>query len=44
MATEPYHRLHIEQLRVLYKITGKSIFKQFAERFELYLRASGEGR
>jgi len=37
-APEDYHRLHIHQLKALYKITGKKIFKEFAENFEAYLK------
>ena len=37
-ATIPYHKLHIEQLKVLYAITGEEIFKVTADRWNGYLR------
>jgi hypothetical protein len=36
-ATIPYHKLHIEQLRALYAITGETIFEATATRWESYL-------
>lgn len=35
-ATVPYHRLHIQQLFALHRITGDSIFEEFAIRWEGY--------
>jgi len=35
--SESYHRLHIEQLKVLHEITGKRVFHEYALRFEGYL-------
>lgn len=34
---ESYHRLHINQLKVLYNYSGKEIFKEYAEKWESYL-------
>lgn len=36
-AKKSYHTLHIKQLKVLYKLTGKEIFKEYAKRWEKYL-------
>ena len=36
MASPFYHRLHIVQLEVLYRLTGKDIFKRYAEQWERY--------
>lgn len=36
-ATLHYHRLHIEQLKVMYAITGESILKEYYERWQIYL-------
>lgn len=36
-ATIPYHKLHIEQLRVMYDITGEAVFMQYANCWEGYL-------
>ena len=36
IASAMYHNLHICQLRYLFSITGKSIFEQYAEKFEAY--------
>lgn len=36
-ATESYHRLHIRQLDIMYKITGRKVFKDYSENFNLYL-------
>jgi hypothetical protein len=33
-ATITYQRLHISQLKVLYKLTGKSVFKEYIDKFE----------
>lgn len=38
MITSPfYHKLHIAQLEVLYDITGKDIFAEYAQKWEKYL-------
>lgn len=37
-ATIPYHKLHIEQLKVMYHITADRAFEEFANRWEGYLR------
>jgi len=36
-ATIPYHKLHIEQLRAMYEITGQKIFQIYAEKWAVYL-------
>lgn len=36
-ATKSYHVLHIKQLKVLYKLSGKTIFNEYAERWGKYL-------
>lgn len=36
LASPYYHRLHIVQLRVLARLTGQTIFQQFAERWQRY--------
>ena len=33
-----YHRIHIEQLKVLYEITGEGIFNDYLQRWESYLK------
>ena len=38
IASPFYHKLHIVQLKVMYKLTEESIFKEFAERWENYQR------
>jgi hypothetical protein len=40
VASPFYHSLHIVQLRILYQLTGKSIFQQYAEKWEEYRRSS----
>jgi len=39
-ATIPYHKLHIEQLKVMHAITGQKIFKEYADRWTVYLSNS----
>jgi len=34
---ESYHKLHINQLKVLYNYSGKEIFKEYTEKWESYL-------
>lgn len=36
-ATIPYHKLHIEQLKAMYDITGQKIFKEYADKWSRYL-------
>ena len=36
LASPFYHRLHIVQLNILFKITGRTIFKEYAEKWEKY--------
>jgi heparosan-N-sulfate-glucuronate 5-epimerase len=36
MASPFYHRLHIVQLGIMYRLTGLSIFREYAERWENY--------
>jgi len=36
IASPFYHELHVQQLKVMYDITGKEAFKQYAEKFEGY--------
>jgi heparosan-N-sulfate-glucuronate 5-epimerase len=36
VASPFYHRLHIVQLRVLYRISGEHLFREFADRWEAY--------
>ena len=36
-ATIPYHKLHIEQLKAMYDITGQKIFKEYADKWNGYL-------
>jgi heparosan-N-sulfate-glucuronate 5-epimerase len=36
LASPFYHRLHIVQLRVLYRLTGMETFSQYADRWERY--------
>ncbi|MGH8016669.1 MAG: D-glucuronyl C5-epimerase family protein, partial [Candidatus Zixiibacteriota bacterium] len=38
-ATIPYHKLHIEQMKVMYDITGQKIFKEYADRWTSYLNS-----
>lgn len=37
LASRYYHQLHITQLRVLHRLTGKTVFSDAAGRFESYL-------
>jgi heparosan-N-sulfate-glucuronate 5-epimerase len=37
VASRFYHRLHIVQLRVMYRITGDDLFAQYADRWERYM-------
>jgi hypothetical protein len=39
LASPFYHRLHIVQLKVLYRLTGEEIFRDFATRWESYGRS-----
>ncbi|OYT61249.1 hypothetical protein B6U81_03450 [Thermoplasmatales archaeon ex4484_30] len=39
-ATKSYHKLHINQLKVLYELTGKDIFSEYAEKWEKYMNKS----
>jgi hypothetical protein len=39
MASPFYHRLHIVQLKVLYRLTGERIFHEYATRWESYRRS-----
>jgi len=43
MASPFYHSLHIVQLRVMYRLTGLEIFREFADRWDRY-KASGFNR
>jgi len=36
-ATRSYHNLHIKQLKILYKLTGKEFFNTYAKRWNKYL-------
>ena len=42
LATGYYHWIHIGQLKWLYQVTEKEIFKKYAERWENYLRYKPE--
>lgn len=37
IASSFYHKLHIVQLSIMYKITGKSVFKEYSVRWENYM-------
>ena len=39
IASPFYHSLHIVQLRVMFKLTGKEIFKEYADRWSRYQRS-----
>lgn len=39
MASPFYHRLHIVQLEILYRLTGREIFRQFAMRWDGYRKS-----
>jgi uncharacterized protein YyaL (SSP411 family) len=43
-ATKSYHELHIKQLNVLYKLTNRMIFNEYAMRWEKYLQSSLNGK
>lgn len=40
LASPFYHRLHIVQLRVMHRLTGESLFNEFADRWEDYRRST----
>lgn len=40
LASPFYHRLHIVQLRVMARLTGKPVFTDFADRWEVYERST----
>ena len=31
-----YHKLHIAQLNIMYELTGKDVYKTYADKFEKY--------
>ena len=39
IASPFYHRLHIVQLRILHQMTGQTIFREFADRWEAYAQS-----
>jgi heparosan-N-sulfate-glucuronate 5-epimerase len=39
VASPFYHRLHVVQLRVMYRLTGDEIFSRFADKWEAYARS-----
>lgn len=39
VASAFYHRLHIVQLRVMYRLTNQDVFSQYADRWENYARS-----
>jgi heparosan-N-sulfate-glucuronate 5-epimerase len=39
IASPFYHRLHVVQLRVMYRLTGDEIFGRFADKWEAYARS-----
>jgi heparosan-N-sulfate-glucuronate 5-epimerase len=39
VASPFYHRLHVVQLRVMYRLTGDEIFARFADKWEAYARS-----
>lgn len=39
LASSYYHALHITQLRVMFRLTGKAVFAEYADRFEAYRRS-----
>ena len=39
LASPYYHRLHVVQLRVLHKMTGKDVFARYADRWEGYAKS-----
>ncbi len=36
-ATIPYHKMHIEQLKVMFEITGNGLFYEYSEKWQKYL-------
>ena len=38
VASPFYHRLHVAQLRVMYRLTGETVFAEYADRWESYTR------
>jgi hypothetical protein len=41
IASRFYHRLHIVQLRMMYRMTGEEIFRHYADRWENYQARRG---
>ena len=39
VASSFYHRLHVAQLRVMYRLTGDDLFSRYADRWETYARS-----
>lgn len=39
VASPFYHRLHIVQLRIMHRLTGRDIFLDYAQRWEVYMRS-----
>jgi heparosan-N-sulfate-glucuronate 5-epimerase len=39
LASPFYHRLHVVQLRVMYRLTGDEVFARFADKWEAYARS-----
>ena len=44
VASPFYHRLHVVQLRVMHRLTGRDIFLDYADRWENYTRQPCEAR
>ncbi len=42
IASPFYHRLHITQLRIMYRITGEAIFDEYANRWLVYARSQAK--
>jgi heparosan-N-sulfate-glucuronate 5-epimerase len=40
LTSKAYHRLHIEQLKALYEMTGDDIFKNYSDQWQGYLKSS----
>ena len=40
IASPFYHRLHVTQLRTMYRLTGETKFEEYAERWQRYARSS----
>lgn len=38
-ATIPYHKMHIEQLKVMFEITGNGLFYEYSEKWQKYLES-----